>query len=225
MNFWYWLVQTLTRIFAKVVCSYHIVNRDAMTKAEGGLLVASNHVSFLDPPLVGIGFRQAVHYFARKTLFDRPVANWFLPRINAIPINQDKPELSILRKVINLLKSGEKVVIFPEGERAWDGVMREEGEPGIGMIVARSKVPVLPVRIFGAEKALPRGSGTIRRHPVVLVVGEPIDFSEIIANKEMSSKDRYQLIADRIMGAIKVLELPEDQAHKFTDRSKSESED
>lgn len=188
-------------------------------------MIASNHVSFIDPPLVGIGFHQAIHYLARKTLFDHPFAKWFLPQINAIPVNQDKPELSILRKVIDLLKAGEKVVLFPEGERSWDGAMKEKGEPGIGMIVAKSKVPVLPVRLFGAEHALPRGSGKVRRHPVVLVVGEPIDFSELIANKEIKPKERYQLIADQIMDEIRALKLPEDQAAKFTALSKSESAD
>ncbi len=209
MNFWYWLVQTFTRVSAKLLCSYRVINRDAMTGAEGGLMVASNHVSFLDPPLVGIGFHQPVYFFARKTLFDHPVANWLLTRINAIPVNQEKPELSALRTTINLLKQGEKVILFPEGERSWDGTMKEEGEPGIGMIVAKAKVPVLPVRLFGAEKALPRGSKRVYRHPVTLVVGEPIEFSEILANKELNSKDRYQMIADRIMDGIRALKLPE----------------
>jgi len=210
MNFWYWIGQTLSRMIAKVFCSYRIVNREAMTSAKDGLIVASNHVSFLDPPLVGIGFHQAVYYFARKTLFDHPLANWILTRVNALPVDQEKPELSVLRKTINLLKKGEKVVLFPEGERSWDGNMKEEGEPGIGMIVAKSKVPVLPVRFFGAEKALPRGSKILRCHPVTLVVGEPLDFSDTLADKSLGTKERYQLITDRIMEGIRALRLPEE---------------
>ena len=210
MGFWYWFWYTFSKIFAKVVCSYRFVNREAMLNAEGGMLVASNHVSFLDPPLVGIGFKQPVYYFARKTLFDHPVANWILTRINALPVDQQKPELSILRKVINLLKDGEKVVIFPEGERSWDGTIKDKGEPGVGMIVSKAKVPVLPVRIFGAEKSLPRGSKKVKRHPVVTVVGEPVDFTEVIEDKSLSTKERYQTIADRIMDEIRALELPEE---------------
>lgn len=209
MTVWYRIGYTLSWVVAKLFCSYQIVNREAMLRAEGGLLVASNHVSFLDPPFVGIGFRHAVYYFARKTLFDHPVANFILTRINAIPVDQDKPELSILKKVIQLLKSGEKVVLFPEGERTWDGVIKEQGEPGIGMILSKAKVPVLPVRLFGAEKALPRGGKKIHRHPVVLVVGEPVDLSALIEDKSLSTKDKYQMIADRIMTEIRALELPE----------------
>ncbi len=223
MNFWYWIVYTFTRIVAKLLCSYQIVNREAMLRAEGGLMIASNHVSFLDPPLVGIGFHQSIYYFARKTLFDHPAANWILTRINALPVNQDKPELSALRKTINLLKSGEKVVLFPEGERTQGGVLKEEGEPGIGMIVAKAKVPVLPVRLFGAEKVLPLGSKRVHRHPIVLVVGEPIDFSDTLADKDLKPKDRYQLIADQIMDAIRALELPDELAEKFTVPAKADS--
>ncbi len=207
MTIWYWIGHTLSKIFAKLVCSYRVQNKEGLEAVKGGLLIASNHVSFLDPPLIGAAYREPIFYFARKTLFDHPVANFIYRRVNAIPVNQDKPELSILKHVIGLLKGGEKVVIFPEGERTLDGKMKEEGQPGIGMIVAKANVPVLPVRLFGPEKALPRGSGKIRRHPVTLVVGEPIDFFDISENANLSTKEKYQGIATRIMGAIAALEL------------------
>lgn len=207
MNPWYWIGHTLSKLFAKIVCSYRVQGRERLGLVEGGLLVASNHVSFLDPPLIGSAFREPIHYFARRTLFDHPVANFLFTRVNAIPVNQDKPELSSLKQVIGLLKEGEKVVIFPEGERSLDGVMKSDGEPGVGMIVSKAGVPVLPVRLFGPEKALPRGSGKIRRHPVTLVVGEPIAFDDLLEDKSLSTKERYQAIAHRIMAAIGALEL------------------
>lgn len=172
-----------------------------------GLLIASNHVSFLDPPLIGAAFREPLHYFARKTLFDHPVANFLFTRVNAIPVNQDKPELSALKLVINLLKEGEKVLIFPEGERTLDGMLKSEGAPGIGMIVSKAKVAVLPVRLFGPEKALPRGSKKLRRHPVTLVVGEPLDLSDLLEKSELGTKERYQAISARIMSAIGALKM------------------
>ncbi len=207
MTIWYWIGHSLSKIFAKLVCSYRVQNKEGLETVEGGLLIASNHVSFLDPPLIGAAYRVPIFYFARKTLFDHPVANFIYRRVNAIPVNQEKPELSILKHVIGLLKKGEKVVIFPEGERTLDGRMKEEGQPGIGMIVTKANVPVLPVRLFGPEKALPRGSGKIRRHPVTLVVGEPIDFRDIVEDDSLSTKEKYQGIATRIMSAIAALEL------------------
>ncbi len=207
MNVWYWIGHRLSRLFAKLVCSYRVQDRERLENLPGGLLVVSNHVSFLDPPFVGAAFREPIWYFARKTLFDHPVANFILTRVNAIPVNQEKPELSSLKQVIALLKEGQKVLIFPEGERTFDGRIKSEGEPGVGMIVSKAKVPVLPVRLFGPEKALPRGSKKIKRHPATLVVGEPVDLDDLIADESLSTKDRYQAIANRIMAEIAALEL------------------
>lgn len=207
MNVWYWIGHRLSQLFAKLVCSYRVQNAERLENLPEGLLIASNHVSFLDPPFVGAAFREPLHYFARKTLFDHPIANYILPRVNAIPVNQEKPELSALKQVIGLLKAGQKVLIFPEGERTYDGKLKTEGEPGVGMIVTKAGVPVLPVRLFGPEKALPRGSKKIKRHPATLVVGEPVDLSDLVGDESLSTKDRYQAIANRIMAAIAALEL------------------
>jgi lysophospholipid acyltransferase (LPLAT)-like uncharacterized protein len=121
-----------------------------------------------------------------------------------------RPELSVLKMIIQLLKDGEKVVIFPEGERSWDGEIKQEAQPGVGMIVSKARVPVLPVRIFGAEKALPRGAKWVRPHPVTVVVGEPLDFTGLLADRELSSKERYRQISRDILRAIEALELPEE---------------
>ena len=207
MGLFYWIGHTGSKIFARTVCSMRVQNQSGLEGNEGGLIIASNHVSFLDPPLVGSAIREPIYYFARKTLLDHPVANFILTRVNALPVDQSRPEISVLKKIIQLLKKEEKVLIFPEGERSWDGKLNMDGQPGIGMIVSKAKVPVLPVRLFGAEKALPRGEKKIKRHPVTLVVGEPIDFTSVLEDPELGSKEKYKLIADRIMEAIAALEL------------------
>ncbi|MDF1858751.1 MAG: lysophospholipid acyltransferase family protein [Verrucomicrobiales bacterium] len=209
MGFWYWLGHTGARIFGKLVNSYRIENREGLAAVEGGLIIASNHVSFLDPPLIGAAFREPIYYFARRTLFRHPVANFLFTRVRALPVDQEKPELSSLKKVIQLVKADEKVLIFPEGERSWDGTMNMDGQPGIGMIVSKSGVPVLPIRLFGPEKSLARGSKKIKRHPVTLVVGEPMDFSDLLADKSIPGKEKYKMIADQIMVAIAALEMSE----------------
>lgn len=209
MGFWYWLGHTTAKVVGKLFLSYRVQNGESFKNLEGGALIVSNHVSFLDPPLVGIGYPRAMYYFARKTLFDHPVANYLFRRMNAIPVNQARPELSALKLVIDLLKKGEKVLIFPEGERTWDGKLKEKGLAGVGMIVCKARVPVLPVRLFGADKAMPRGAKGLRKHPVTLVVGEPIDMTEMIDDPELSTKERYQAIADRLMEEIAKLELSE----------------
>lgn len=114
--------------------------------------------------------------------------------------------MSSLKKVIKHLKDGDRVVMFPEGERSWDGKMLD-AKAGVGLIVSKAKVPVLPVRLFGAHEALPRGKAFWRIQQVTLVVGEPIEFSPEEINGK--GRDAYQAIADRIMREIAALKLPE----------------
>jgi len=210
MTIWYWLGLTLTKILGKTRLSLRIQNGGDLDELADGLLIVSNHVSFLDPPLIATGFKKAIHYFARKTLFDHPVSNFLFTRCNAIPVDQSKPELSMLKKVIGLLKDGEKVVIFPEGERSWDGEMNMEGQPGVGMIVSKSQVPILPVRLFGPDKALARGGKKINKHPVTIVFGEPIQPGELI-DESLPTRERYKAIASRVMQEIAKLEMTDDR--------------
>jgi 1-acyl-sn-glycerol-3-phosphate acyltransferase len=207
----YWLMKTLSAIFAKCYLSYRVINRENLLNLNPvhGYIIASNHVSFLDPPLVGIAFPENIYYFARKTLFDHPIMGWLLHRMWAIPVDQDKPEMSTLKQIIQLLKDGQKVVIFPEGERTLDGKIKEKGEAGVGMIVEKSNAKVLPVRLFGPEIALPRNSKKVVRHPVTLVIGEVIHLDDLINHPELDRKARYEAITSRIMSAIRALECPQ----------------
>ncbi len=205
----YFLIKNLYAIFARTYLSYRVVNRERLDElGEGGYVVASNHVSFLDPPLVGIAFQENLYYFARKSLFDHPVFGWILRSIQAIPVDRDRPEMSTLKRIIELLRQGEKVVIFPEGERSRDGRMKEKGQSGIGMIVEKARARVLPVRLFGPEKAQPRGSKRIESVPVTLVIGEPMDMTDLI-DSDLPRKAKYEAITERIMDGIRCLEQPE----------------
>ena len=87
---------------------------------EGPVLVASNHESFLDPPLIGNLYQTEMTYLARKTLFIGMGA-WLYPKWNAIPVDQDRPDMGSLKTIIRKLKEGERVLVFPEGERTLDG--------------------------------------------------------------------------------------------------------
>ena len=166
-------------------------------------MMAANHESFLDPPLVGIAYSKEIYFLARKTLF-RGFGAWLYPRMNAIPIDQDRPDMTSLKTIIKLLKQGNQVVVFPEGSRTLDGEL-QSAEAGTGLMVTKSKAVVQPIRIFGARDALPRGSGKMNFCPITLVVGDPITFTP----EELKAKGRddYQKISDRIMHEIGQLSL------------------
>jgi 1-acyl-sn-glycerol-3-phosphate acyltransferase len=199
----YWIGHTIFRAAAKAFFRYQVVGRDKLIQ-EGPVLIASNHESFLDPPLVGVAWDDSVYYLARKTLFKGPT-KWLYPRWNAIPVDQEAPDMSSLKKIIKILRSGKQVVVFPEGARTLTGQL-QPGEAGVGLIAAKSNATIQPVRIFGAFKALPRGSGRLRFHPITIVVGDPIKLTP--EEQKTRGREGYQAISDRIMEEIAKIKHP-----------------
>jgi len=198
----YWFCYRLWQKCFIAFFSYRVVGKEKLV-TDGPVIIASNHESFLDPPLVGIAYDQEVYYLARKTLF-RGFGAWLYPRLNSIPVDQERPDMTSLKTIIKLLKQGNQVVIFPEGARTLDGEL-QEGQPGTGLILAKSKAVVQPVRIFGARQALPRGSSKMKFCPITLVVGDPITFSP--EELQAKGRDEYQKLSDKIMAEIAKLEL------------------
>lgn len=198
----YWFCYTLWKKSFECFFSYRVVGKEKLV-TQGSVLIASNHESYLDPPLVGIAYDKAVYYLARKTLF-RGFGAWLYPRLNSIPVDQDRPDMTSLKTIVKLLRQNQQVVVFPEGSRTLDGKL-QPAQAGTGLIVAKTKAVVQPVRIFGARDALPRGSGKLRFRPITLVVGDPIIFS----SEELNAKRRedYQKISERIMEEIGKLTL------------------
>jgi len=210
MTFTYYLCYTLSKIIARVFFSLRVVYPERMIE-EGPLIVATNHQSFVDPPLVGICSKRDLYYLARKTLLNIPLLGKLLPHINVIPVDRDGNDMSALKTIIRLIRSGKGVVLFPEGTRSPDGSL-QRGKQGIGLIIAKSKAPVQPVRVFGAFEAFPKGSGKISATPLTVVIGEPLRFTpEELDPASCGGDERalYQKLSDRVMAAIAGLQLPE----------------
>jgi 1-acyl-sn-glycerol-3-phosphate acyltransferase len=169
---------------------------------EGPVLVAANHQSFLDPPLIGSLYRSEMHYLARKTLF-KGGFKWLYAQWNSIPVDQEKPDMASLKTIIRRLREGHRVLVFPEGARTFDGELGQ-AQPGIGLIAVKAGVPIQPIRIRGAREALPRGGAWIRLARIEVSIGPPIilDAAEL---KELSGKEGYARVAGRIMDAIAAL--------------------
>jgi 1-acyl-sn-glycerol-3-phosphate acyltransferase len=96
------------------------------------------------------------------------------------------------------------VLIFPEGSRTLDGNL-QPAEPGLGLVIAKTLAPVVPMRIFGAHEALPRGGGGLHLVPITIVIGEPISFTA--ADLGLPGKNLYQQLSQRVMDAIASLRL------------------
>jgi len=199
----YRICHSIARLVGHVCFHHDVIHRDRLIE-DGPALIVCNHVSYLDPPMVGIAYRKEIWFLARKSLF-RGFGAWLYPRLNVIPVNQDQPDMTGLKNIIRLLQRGERVLLFPEGSRSWDGTP-QKGEPGVGLVIAKTGAPVQPLRIFGAHEAMPRGTTLPRPSQVRIVVGPPLVFS----NKELAAKGRhgYAQLSDKMMQAIAAIELP-----------------
>jgi 1-acyl-sn-glycerol-3-phosphate acyltransferase len=203
MNPYYWFCYHLIRLVGRVFFRLRVVHRERVIN-HGPVIMASNHESYLDPPLVGSVADRAIFFLTRKTLLAGPFFGWLLPKLNVIPVDQEGNDRSALKALIRILKAGEGTLVFPEGERTLDGRLRP-ALPGLGFVIAKTLAPVVPMRIFGARAALPRGSGRVRFCPITIVVGEPIYFTA--ADLQLPGRELYPRLSQRVMDAIAALSL------------------
>src|SRR5437762_1619567 len=203
MNFYYWIGYHLSRIFGRLCFRVRVSHRERMIQ-NGPVILAMNHQSFLDPPLAGTACERAFYFLARRTLLNVPLLGLVLPKLNVIPVNQEGVDRSAIKAVIRVLQAGNGVLVFPEGSRTLDGNL-QPAEPGMGLVIAKTLAPVVPLRIFGAREALPRSGGRLRFVPITVVIGEPIFFSA--ADIRPGGKDLYARLSDRVMKAIAALHV------------------
>jgi len=201
MRWIYWLGWMLFGAAFRTLFGLRIIGREHLV-TEGAVLVASNHQSYLDPPLIGNLYNTEMVFLARKSLF-RGFFKWLYRQWNAIPVDQDKPDMSSLKSIIRKLRDGQRVLVFPEGARSLDGSLGEAA-PGIGLIAAKSGALIQPVRIRGAYEALPRGSARLRFSRITVAIGPAIRLTKEDL-KSASGKDGYAALAKRIMDAIAAL--------------------
>jgi 1-acyl-sn-glycerol-3-phosphate acyltransferase len=175
--------------------------------AAGGYIVAANHASLLDPPIVGLYLPQQVRFFARRTLWKPGIAAWWLNAVGCIPVDRDGGrDVGALKGVLRALAEKRVVILFPEGTRSGDGRL-QAAKPGVGFIACQSRVPVVPARIFGSYEAWGKSGGLRPGTPVSVSYGRPLlpgDYDDPAAGRE-----RSQRAADRIMRAIADLSPPE----------------
>ena len=147
MNVPYFLGWCGFRVLFKVYFRCHVYNAERVP-LEGGVILASNHASYVDPPLIGAGLRRLVNFLARENLFSIPVIGWVLRQWEVVPVDRDGGGAVGLRAILERLLAGGAIVLFPEGTRTRDGKL-QPARSGIGLTVIKSKAPVVPVRVFG----------------------------------------------------------------------------
>lgn len=198
MTLVYNIFYNLSKILAKTFFSMKVIHPERMIE-EGPLILAVNHSSYFDPPLAGICSKRAVYYLARKDLMKWPILGPLFPQMNVIPVERGGNDMSALRDVIKKVREGNGIVLFPEGTRSKDGNL-QSAKAGIGLIIAKTRAPVLPIRIFGAYEAFPKGTKGLKLTKIKVVLGEPIHLTK--EDVEPATRETYQEISNRVMEAI-----------------------
>lgn len=166
---------------------------------EGALLLVSNHVSVLDPPLVGGAAPRKLYFLAKEELFRIPIFGRLIHAVNARPVRRDGSDSRALKSTLRLLGEGKAILIFPEGTRGRGDGRLGEGKPGAGMLAVMSGAAVVPVYVSGTDRALPRGATLPRPAKVRVRFGPPLHFK---AGRDDRRKEQYREASAEMMRAI-----------------------
>ncbi|GAB4186136.1 MAG: hypothetical protein Tsb0015_03750 [Simkaniaceae bacterium] len=200
MHFFYRMVLCLVWIVFKIFYRLRVFGREHFYTGEG--IIAANHASYFDPPVVAISAPEEIAFLARKSLFKPFIFGRLIRALNSYPVSGNATDISVFKTIISLLEHGKKVLLFPEGSRSFNGEIQPFKE-GISFLMLKAKSPVIPTyvhgthEIWGRHKKLPRWFGK-----TACVFGSPIYFHEF---SHLPRKDALKQITIRLQEALSAL--------------------
>ena len=183
----YYVAGTALRLFYGIYGRWKIKGIENVPR-KGGVLLAGNHVSNLDPPMVGgalFGYRR-VRFMAKIELWSTWIGHYVMDRIMSFPVKRGTADRPTIRRTLEWLAQGDAIAIFPEGERSEDGRL-QPAQPGVALLVQKSGVPVIPVAIVGTHKMWPKGQKKLKRVRLTIAFGEPIHFPPNSSRKTITT--------------------------------------
>jgi len=181
-------------LILKALCRMKVSGQNYIPK-KGSFILASNHLSYLDPLVIGIACPRRLSFMARHDLFCNPIFSWWLYKVGVFPVKRESRDPSALKEAIRLLKDGNVLLVFPEGTRGREGSFLEP-QPGIGFLADKAGVPLIPAFVKGTGRALSKDDKFIRPHKISVYFGEQIS---------LERRMPYQEIAKKIMESIRQL--------------------
>ena len=208
MHLSYWLGWNLSRCVAAIYFRWRAFNAERVP-LQGPVILAGNHASYIDPPLIGGSLHREINYLARDNLFRLPVFSQILRSWNCVPVDRDGGGAAGLKAILDRLLKGGAIILFPEGTRSRDGNLKP-ARSGIGLTVIKSTAPVVPVRTFGTFEAYGPHLKLPRPKKLFVKFGRPMQFEKLRDEAKTCSKPRlkeiYQEVADELMAEIAKLE-------------------
>ncbi|MFC2468761.1 MAG: lysophospholipid acyltransferase family protein [Negativicutes bacterium] len=188
----YTLLQICFTFFFKVFFRAELIGRENIP-AEGGVILAANHLSNWDPPLLAAFLSRPVSYMAKKELFEVPILKQIITRCHSFPVKRGAADRGAIKAALQELKRGRCIGLFPEGTRSRDGKVHK-AESGVALLAAMSGVPVVPAAIIGTERIFSHGSFFPKLR---VVYGKPLSFEG-----KHNDRESLQVFSQKIMEEI-----------------------
>jgi len=194
----YHIIHILTRPGFKSLFKFEVFGTENVP-STGGALLASNHASFADPVFLGASVNRNLHYMARASLFKPERIDRFLRSLNAFPVHRGAADRRAIRQALELLDSGNLLLMFAEGTRTYDGTLGK-AQAGVGLIAHKTTAAILPVFLGGTLEVLPRKAKMLKLAKVTVSFGKPLDMAPYRASK--GSREIYDSIGEELMAGI-----------------------
>ncbi len=166
---------------------------------KGKFILCSNHISYLDPVIIGAYIPRYIYFMAKKELYNNKFLASIVTFLNAFPVNRRTLDRKTISISLDVLKEGNILGLFPEGTRSTDGILRK-GKKGMGFIAAYSKTPIIPVAISGANKIVQKPFKRIFFPKIKLIAGDIINIDDIL--KKHNKKEAIRIIVEKTMEEI-----------------------
>ncbi len=197
----YICIKAVIRIFLNLIYRAKHYNFEKIP-LEGKLIVCSNHISFIDPVIIGANIPRYIYFMAKRELFGYPLLGRLITFLNAFPINRTATDRSSIRTALKVLENEQVLALFPEGTRSVEGEIKE-GKKGVGLLAVMSQAPIVPIAITGANKIIQKPRKRLFFPQIKMIAGELIDVEAIL--KKHGRKEAVSVIVSAVMDSIKKL--------------------
>ena len=194
----YYIIRAICWLILKIFWKIEVIGIENIPK-EGGLILASNHVSYLDPIVLAITMERKICFITKKEAFNNIFGSVLLKNLNAFPVDRGKVDIRSLKKSLSILHEKKVLGIFPEGTRSSNGELQEL-KLGAIKIAMKAGVPILPVGIIGTNKIYPRGKKfpILFKHRIIVKYGAPQYFNKLKSRDKIYQKEDLNLLGEKI---------------------------